>query len=59
MSRKKAKKMHIKRYKYHQRPKGIEVNVLLYFLNHFDESILKVVDFISTSIAAAKMWKWD
>ena len=37
MSRKKAKKMHIKRWKYNHRPKDTAVKVLVRFLNNFDK----------------------
>lgn len=43
----KKKRMHIKHYKYHQRPKDREVNVLLYFLEHFDEYVLGILNTVS------------
>lgn len=47
MSKKKIKKMHIKKWKYNHRPKERKISALVYFLNHMDESVRTLTDFVS------------
>ena len=51
MSKKKVKKMHIKRWKYNHRPRDTAMKALVRLLNNFDKYIAEAMElFIRTAI---------
>ena len=51
MSKKKVKKMHIKRWKYNHRPRNTAMKALVRLLNNFDKCIAEAMElFIRTAI---------
>lgn len=44
MSKKKVKKMHIKRWKYNHRPRDTAMKALVRFLNNFDKYIAEAME---------------